>query len=154
MKNYEKLNLKIANQENIILSRGHEIFRLMISLYTMLSLVLFTLIFFYFKISLISIFTFILLSSFYLILVKKQKKYVSAFIKGEMLLVQDGSNKNKATSLKSIKSISTYTIFKMNFTSITFKLDGRNHQICLVKKIESDQLVNAEIIKAAMKVAS
>jgi hypothetical protein len=42
----------------------------------------------------------------------------------------------------------------MNFTSITFKLDGRNHQICLVKKIESDQLVNAEIIKAAMKVAS
>jgi hypothetical protein len=154
MTKYERLNLKIANQEKIILSKGHEIIRSMISIFTILSLLLFAIVFLYFNISIISIVTFIMLSSFYLLLVKKQKKYVSASIKGEMLLVQDGSNKNKATSLQSIKSISTHTFFKMNFTKITFKLDGRKHQICLVKKIESDQLENAEIIKAAMKVAS
>ena len=126
----------------------------MIFLFTLLSILLFAIIFFYFNISIISIFTFIGLSSFYLILVKKQKKYVSASIKGEMLLLKDGSNKNKATSLKSINSISSHSFLRMNFTTITFKLDGRKHQICLVKKIEADQLENVEIIKAAIKIAS
>ncbi len=154
MTNDERLNLKIANQENIILSRGHEIIKSMIFLFTLLSILLFAIIFFYFNISIISIFTFIGLSSFYLILVKKQKKYVSASIKGEMLLLKDGSNKNKATSLKSINSISSHSFLRMNFTTITFKLDGRKHQICLVKKIEADQLENVEIIKAAIKIAS
>ena len=154
MTNDERLNLKIANQEKIILSRGHEIIRSMIFLFILLSILLFAIIFFYFNISIISIVTFIGLSSFYLILVNKQKKYVSASIKGEMLLLKDGSNKNKATSLKSIKSISSHSFLRMNFTTITFKLDGRKHQICLVKKIESDQLENVEIIKAAIKIAS
>ena len=117
MTNYERLNLKIANQENIILSRGHEIIKSMIFLFTLLSILLFAIIFFYFNISIISIFTFIGLSSFYLILVKKQKKYVSASIKGEMLLLKDGSNKNKATFLDLFGEIRIFgkkTITRMN----------------------------------------
>lgn len=153
MTNYDRLNLKIANQENIFLSRGNEIFRTMLSLVTFLFILSFSFIFFHFKISIITVFTFISFSFLYLFLLRTKKKYVSASIKGEMLLLQDGSNKNKVTSIKSIKSISTYTIFGINFTRITYKLDGRKHQICLLKKLDSEQLENEEIIKTVMKFA-
>lgn len=153
MTNHERLNLKIANQESIILSRGNEIFRSILFLVTLFSILLFSIVFFHFKISIISVFTFLCLSFTYFLLLSNKNKYVSASIKGEMLLLKDGSNKNKVTSIKSIKSISTYTIFKINFTRITYKLDGRKHQICLLKKLDPEQLENEEIIKVIMKVA-
>lgn len=153
MTNQEKLHARILNHENIVLSRGNEIFKSVVNFVVFFSIIAFTYVFIHYKISIISLVTLLFISFIGLLLIRNKKKYVTVTIKGEMLLIKDANNQNKTTSIKSIKSISTYTVFGINHTRITYKLDGRKYRVCLLKKLEYDQLENGEIIREAMKVA-
>ncbi len=153
MTNQEKLHARILNHESIVLSRGNEIFKSVVNFIAVFSIILFSIVFFHFKISIISLVTLFFISSLAFLLIKNKKKYVTVTIKGEMLMLKDANNQHKVMPVKSIKSIFTYTLFGVNYTRITYKLDGRKHEICLLKKLNGEQLENEEIIKEAMKVA-
>jgi hypothetical protein len=82
------------------------------------------------------------------------KKYVSASIKGEMLITKNIFQKNRITALKSIQSINSTTFFGVNYTKVKFKLDGVYHTIRIVKKVEKDEIENEVILKSALKKVS
>jgi hypothetical protein len=91
---------------------------------------------------------------FYLIFIAQLKDYVSASIKGEMLITKNIFNTKKITSVKSIKSISSKTLFNVDFTKVTYKLDGTKYSIRIIRKTDSEHLKNEEIIKTILKIAS
>lgn len=153
MTEHEQLNAKIRSQESIVLSKGSELFRPIVYCISTICILFFLFILFFFKVFIFSLVTFVFISSIIYLLVKTQRKYVKATIKGEMLLIKDEKNINRITPVTSIKSISTFTFFSINLTKIVYKLDGRNHKICLLKKLDSEEIENEEIIKVAMKVA-
>ena len=82
------------------------------------------------------------------------KNYVSASIKGEMLITKDIFQNNKITALKSIRSISSTSVFGINYTKVKFRLDGVKHTIRIVKKVEKNGVGNEVIIKSALKKVS
>ena len=149
----ERLQKKLVNHERIVLSYGNELVKLFaISIFVISCLVAF-LAFYHFRISIITLVVSITLLVFYSIFFTIIKKYVAASIKGEMLITQDMFNKNKVTSLKSIKSISSITVFRINYTKITYKLDGIKYNVRIVKKLNCEDFENEKIIKTAINIA-
>lgn len=154
MTNIENLNQKLINQEQIVLSCGTNIIKtLSLSLF-MLSILSCAIIFFLFKISIITLASIILIGSTYILFVSKSKKYVSAAIKGEMIIIKDVNNQNKITSVKSIKSINSRNIFGLNLTNFSYKLDGKRYYVRLFKKLHTNEIANEEILQAAINLAS
>lgn len=154
MTTQERLGIKLAKKEKIVLSNGNEFIKIVAFVFSALSFSILTFVLIQFKISLISAITLVAIISMYYAFVSNLKKFVSASIKGEMLITTDVFNKNKVTSLKSIKSISSYTIYSVNYTKIIFKLDGVKYDVRMIKKIDSEQLENEEILKSAISLAS
>ena len=149
----ERLNIKIENKEQITLSNSSEFVKLTAIFVSLLSLISVGLILYFFKIkieSILLIFTFLIV---YLLFIVQLKEYVSASIKDEMLITKNIFNTKKITSLKSIKSISSKTLFNVDFTKVTYKLDGTKYSIRIIQKIDSEHLKNEEIIKTILKIA-
>ena len=149
----ERLNIKIENKEQITLSNSSEFVKLTAIIVSLLSLISVGLILYFFKIkieSILLIFTFLIV---YLLFIVQLKEYVSASIKDEMLITKNIFNTKKITSLKSIKSISSKTLFNIDFTKVTYKLDGTKYSIRIIQKIDSEHLKNEEIIKTILKIA-
>ena len=149
----ERLNIKIENKEQITLSNSSEFVKLTAIIVSLLSLISVGLILYFFKIkieSILLIFTFLIV---YLLFIVQLKEYVSASIKDEMLITKNIFNTKKITSLKSIKSISSKTLFNVDFTKVTYKLDGTKYSIRIIQKIDSEHLKNEEIIKTILKIA-
>jgi hypothetical protein len=55
----------------------------------------------------------------------------SAYIKGEMLIVNYLFGKYKVTELRSIRGIKTVRIMGIRLTSIRFKIDGNQHKVII-----------------------
>ncbi len=149
----ERLNIKIENKEQITLSNSSEFVKLTAIIVSLLSLISVGLILYFFKIkieSILLIFTFLIV---YLLFIVQLKEYVSASIKDEMLITKNIFNTKKITSIKSIKSISSKTLFNVDFTKVTYKLDGTKYSIRIIQKIDSEHLKNDEIIKTILKIA-
>ncbi len=89
----------------------------------------------------------------YIFILLQFKKYVAASIIGEMLISESIFKKNKITSLRSIKDISTTSIFKYDITKVTYKLDGNTITIRFLNKVDSEHLKGEEIIKTVLKEA-
>ena len=154
MTKQERLNIKIKNKEQITLSNSSELVKFAAIIVSLLSLISVGIVIFFFKIkieSILLIFTFLLI---YLLFIVQLKEYVSASIKDEMLITKNIFNTKKITSLKSIKSISSKTLFSIEFTKVTYKLDGTKYSIRIIQKIDSEHLKNEEIIKTILKIAS
>lgn len=150
----ERLNAKIANKEQISLSNGSEYVKLTAVVISLISLFSVGLIVYIFKIKIESILLILIFLIFYLVFIFQLKGYVSASIKGDMLITKNIFNTKKITSLKSIKSISSKRIFNIDFTKVTYKLDGAKYSIKIIQKIDSEHLKNEEIIKTLLKIAS
>lgn len=149
----ERLNIKIENKEQITLSNSSEFVKLTAIIVSLLSFISVGLILYFFKIkieSILLIFTFLIV---YLLFIVQLKEYVSASIKDEMLITKNIFNTKKITSIKSIKSISSKTLFNVDFTKVTYKLDGTKYSIRIIQKIDSEHLKNEEIIKTILKIA-
>ena len=149
----ERLNIKIENKEQITLSNSSEFVKLTSIFVSLLSFISVGLILYFFKIkieSILLIFTFLIV---YLLFIVQLKEYVSASIKDEMLITKNIFNTKKITSIKSIKSISSKTLFNVDFTKVTYKLDGTKYSIRIIQKIDSEHLKNEEIIKTILKIA-
>ena len=149
----ERLNIKIENKEQITLSNSSEFVKLTAIIVSLLCLIFVSLILYFFKIkieSILLIFTFLIV---YLLFIVQLKEYVSASIKDEMLITKNIFNTKKITSIKSIKSISSKTLFNVDFTKVTYKLDGTKYSIRIIQKIDSEHLKNEEIIKTILKIA-
>ncbi len=149
----ERLNIKIENKEQITLSNSSEFVKLTAIIVSLLSLIFVSLILYFFKIkieSILLIFTFLIV---YLLFIVQLKEFVSASIKDEMLITKNIFNTKKITSIKSIKSISSKTLFNLDFTKVTYKLDGTKYSIRIIQKIDSEHLKNEEIIKTILKIA-
>ena len=149
----ERLRIKITNLEKIVLSHCNELIRLILIVSLVISLSIIAVVVYHFRISIISIAAGGLLLIAYWFFYRSIRNYVAASIKGEMLITKDIYNTNKVTSLKSIRSLSSITLFRINYTRITYKLDGVKYNIRILKKIDSNQLKNEEIIKTAMNIA-
>jgi cellulose synthase/poly-beta-1,6-N-acetylglucosamine synthase-like glycosyltransferase len=149
----ERLNIKIENKEQITLSNSSEFVKLTAIIVSLLCLIFVSLILYFFKIkieSILLIFTFLIV---YLLFIVQLKEFVSASIKDEMLITKNIFNTKKITSIKSIKSISSKTLFNVDFTKVTYKLDGTKYSIRIIQKIDSEHLKNEEIIKTILKIA-
>ncbi len=149
----ERLNIKIKNKEQIRLSNSSEFVKLTAIIVSIFSLISVSLFIYFFKIkieSILIIFTFL---TVYLLFIVQLKEYVSASIKDEMLITKNIFNTKKITSLKSIKTISSKTLFNLDFTKVTYKLDGTKYSIRIIQKIDSEHLKNEEIIKTILKIA-
>lgn len=150
----ERLQKRLANHERVVLSYGNEIVKLIAISIFVIACVIGSLAFYHFKISIITLAVASALLITYILFFRIIRKYVSASIKGEMLITQDIFNTNKVTALKSIKSISSTTIFGINYTTITYKLDGVKYNVRIIKKLECEDIDNEKIIKTAMSIAS
>ncbi len=153
MTRQELLDQKILNREQIILSRDCNTIKLLNFVLIVLCLLTISSLLYFYKINktgiaLSAVFSLLYLSFYYNI-----KQYASASIKGEMLLLKNIKNENFITELRSIKSIRSFTLFRMNYTSITFKLDGGCHTAKIIKKLENDDIENEKIINSILKKA-
>jgi len=154
MNSKELLDLKIETKESIILSYNSDTLRILNIVITILYLGIISFLIFYFKVSKIAVISIGGISLFYAIFFMNIKNYVSASIKGEMLITKDIFQNNKITALKSIRSINSTTVFGVNYTKVKFKLDGIKHTIRIVKKVEKDDVGNDVIIKSALRKVS
>ena len=154
MNSKELLDLNIENKESIILSYNSDTLRILNIIITILYLGIISFLIFYFKVSKIAVISIGGISLFYAIFFMNIKNYVSASIKGEMLITKDIFQNNKITALKSIRSISSTTVFGINYTKVKFRLDGVKHTIRIVKKVEKNEVGNEVIIKSALKKVS
>jgi hypothetical protein len=153
MTSYETLNKKLVNQEQIVLSGGTKFIKSLSFTLLLISILSSAIIFFIFKISVISAIAIFLIGTTYLIFLKNIKKYVSATIKGEMIIIKDAKNNNKITSVKSIKSMNSKTILGLDLTTFSYKLDGKRYNARIINKLSTEQIGNEEIIKAAIEIA-
>jgi hypothetical protein len=154
MTNFENLNQKLINQEQIVLSCGTNIIKTLSLSLLVLSILSCAIVFFVFKISIITLISILFIASAYLLFVSKSKMYVSAVIKGEMIIIKDLNNQNKITSVKSIKSINSRNIFGLNLTNFSYKLDGKRYYVRIFKKLHTNEIANEEILQAAINLAS
>ena len=79
------------------------------------------------------------------------KKYVSASVIGEMLMSESIFKKNKITSIKSIKEMSSIQFFNYESTKIIYKLDGNIFTIRFINKNDSEHFRAIEIINTILK---
>jgi hypothetical protein len=151
MKRQERLLRKIANKEKIILSFGCDslkAFALILSIIYLI-ITLSILYFFHLNFKTLILLSFPLLA--YIISLNQLKKYVSASVRGEMLMSESIFKKNKITSLKSIKEMSSIQFFNYEITKITYKLDGNTLKVKFINKNDSEHLRPIEIINTLLK---
>lgn len=151
MRKQERLLRKIANKEKIILSFECDSIKAFAIITTVIYLILsFSIIYslpFNFKtLGLLSI-PFVT----YILLMFQLKKYVSASVVGEMLISESIFKKNKITSLKSIKEMSSIRFLNYEITKIVYKLDGDILTIRFINKNDSEHYRAVEIIKTILK---
>lgn len=153
MTKQERLSLKIANKERIILSRSNPVLKAIAFLFLITNLIAAAFLSYFFRNTNEWLLIFGFIGILYILFLFHLRKYVSAYIQGEMLLSESIYKKNKITSLQSIRCISSRTIFKFNCTHLTYKLDGCTKKIIIVKRIDSEQIENEEIIKTILRTA-
>ena len=129
MKKKNRLLRKIANKEKIILSFGCDSIKAFAVLMTLIYLSISFLILYFLHFNFKTLAILILPLIIYLLLLIQLKKYVSAAVIGEMLISESIFKKNKITSLKSIKEMSSFQIFNYEITKIIYKLDGNSLKI-------------------------
>ncbi len=151
MTNKEILDRKIAEKEQIVLSYSCNTLKTLNIIIAFLCVISISSLLFYFKINKIALSVSTILGLLYFIFYLNIKHYVSASIKGEMLLLKKMNNKNCVTEIRSIKSISSTTFLGYNYTKIKFKIDGINQTARLIKKIHDGELGNDIILKSAIK---
>ncbi len=151
MTNKEILDRKIAEKEQIVLSYSCNTLKVFNIIIAFLCVISISSLLFYFKINKIALSVSTILGLLYFIFYINIKHYVSASIKGEMLLLKKMNNKNCVTEIRSIKSISSTTFLGYNYTKIKFKIDGINQTARLIKKIHDGELGNDIILKSAIK---
>lgn len=148
------LESKISNKEKIVLSYNSSSFR-RINIFVSFSYILAILsLIYFFQISKFTLLTSAILSFLYGVFFISIKNYVSASIKGEMLMTKNIYQKNKITDIKSIREISSITIFRINFTKVRYRLDGVNHSIQMIKYLNKDDIGNEVILRSVLKKAS
>ncbi len=148
------LESKISNKEKIVLSYNSSSFR-RINIFVSFSYILAILsLIYFFQISKFTLLTSAILSFLYGAFFISIKNYVSASIKGEMLMTKNIYQKNKITDIKSIREISSITIFRINFTKVRYRLDGVNHSIQMIKYLNKDDIGNEVILRSVLKKAS
>lgn len=148
------LESKISNKEKIVLSYNSSSFR-RIKIFVSFSYILAILsLIYFFQISKFTLLTSAILSFLYGVFFISIKNYVSASIKGEMLMTKNIYQKNKITDIKSIREISSITIFRINFTKVRYRLDGVNHSIQMIKYLNKDDIGNEVILRSVLKKAS
>ena len=148
------LESKISNKEKIVLSYNSSSFR-RIKIFVSFSYILAILsLIYFFQISKFTLLTSAILSFLYGVFSISIKNYVSASIKGEMLMTKNIYQKNKITDIKSIREISSITIFRINFTKVRYRLDGVNHSIQMIKYLNKDDIGNEVILRSVLKKAS
>lgn len=148
------LESKISNKEKIVLSYNSSSFR-RINIFVSFSYILAILsLIYFFQISKFTLLTSAILSFLYGAFFISIKNYVSASIKGEMLMTKNIYQNNKITDIKSIREISSITIFRINFTKVRYRLDGVNHSIQMIKYLNKDDIGNEVILRSVLKKAS
>ncbi|MDB0011574.1 hypothetical protein N9E20_02070 [Crocinitomicaceae bacterium] len=147
------LESKIKNKEQIILSYNSNSVRVLNLIIGSLYLISIISVIYLFNISKITILSASIISFFYGIFFMSIKNYVSASIKGEMLLTKNIYHKNKITDLKSIRSIKSITLFGINYTKVKYKLDGVRHTIQMIKYLSKNEVGIDVILKSALKKA-
>jgi hypothetical protein len=151
MRKQDRLLRKIANKETIILSFGCDSIKAFAILITIMYLVLSFSIFYFFHFSFKTIALLSIPLITYLLIMIQLKKYVSASIIGEMLISESIFKKNKITSLKSIKELSSVRFFSYEITKIIYKLDGSTLTIRFINKNDSEHYTAIEIINNVLK---
>lgn len=151
MTKQERLSLKIANKERIILSYGSIFFKLLAIIIFVICLISVISFSYFFKNSIERILFASCISLFYVAFLVHLRKYVSASIQGEMFLTESIYKKHKITSIQSIRSISSKTFFNINYTKVTYKLDGCTRRVRMVKIMNSEKVGNEEIIRMALE---
>lgn len=151
MKKQDRLLRKITNKEKINLSIGTasiKAFSLITTvIYIILSLSI--LYFFHFNFKTLAILSVALIG--YILFLIQLKKYVSASVIGEMLMSESIFKKNKITSIKSIKEMSSIQFFNYESTKIIYKLDGNIFTIRFINKNDSEHFRSIEIINTILK---
>ena len=151
MTKHERLFSKIANKETIILSNTCDSLKTILYFVTFFFIVLTGYIALKYKISTKFCLTITCLFALYFTVLLYIKKFVSASIKGDMLSTKSIFKKKKFTSVRSIRSISSKTYLKFNFTKLSYKLDGTIYNVRLINKIDSEHLQNEEVVKTILK---
>jgi len=151
MKKQDRLLRKIANKEKINLSLDSasiKAFSLIVTLiYIVFSLSILS--FFHFNFKTLAILSFALIG--YVFFLIQLKKYVAASVIGEMLMSESIFKKNKLTSIKSIKEMSSVQFFNYESTKIIYKLDGNIFTIRFINKNDSEHFRAIEIINTILK---
>ena len=148
------LESKISNKEKIVLSYNSNSFRQLNIFVTVTYISAILFIVYFFQVSRFTPLTSAILSFLYGAFFISIKNYVSASIKGEVLITKNIYQKNKVTDLKSIQGISSITFFRINFTKVNYRLDGINHSIQMIKFLKKDDLGNDIILKSVLNRAS
>lgn len=77
----------------------------------------------------------------------------SLAIKGDMMIINSFDNKACVTSIRSIKTVRTNTIFGFQWTNIDFKLDGVTRSCLFVNRISSVPVSPEIAIKKALQIS-
>ena len=151
MTKQDRLLRKIDNKEKINLSLSSASIKAF-SLITTLIYIVFSLsilYFFYFNFKTLVILSLALIG--YVLFLIQLKKYVAASVIGEMLMSESIFKKNKITSIKSIKEMSSIQFFNYESTKIIYKLDGNIFTIRFINKNDSEHFRAIEIINTILK---
>ena len=151
MTKQDRLLRKIDNKEKINLSLSSASIKAF-SLITTLIYIVFSLsilYFFYFNFKTLVILSLALIG--YVLFLIQLKKYVAASVIGEMLMSESIFKKNKLTSIKSIKEMSSVQFFNYESTKIIYKLDGNIFTIRFINKNDSEHFRAIEIINTILK---
>ena len=79
-----------------------------------------------------------------------RKKIQSTSVKGGTLILNTLDNKNKVTSLRSIKKIRTKSALGLQWTSLSYNLDGRDQNAIIVNKASAVPVLPETAIKKAI----
>ena len=151
MTKQDRLKRKIANKEKIDLSYGCDTMKGIAILTTLIFILSIISVLYFLHLNYKTLAICIGFSIIYAVLILQFKKYVSASIRGEMLMTETIFKKNKITSIKSIKTLKSKLFFNYDYTKLTYRLDGNNITVRFVNKIDSEHLRGGEIIKTVLK---
>lgn len=80
-------------------------------------------------------------------------RFKSLAIKGDTMIINSFDNKACVTSIRSIKTVRTSTIFGFHWTSIDFKLDGVTRSCLFINRISSVPVTPEIAIKKALQLS-
>lgn len=80
-----------------------------------------------------------------------RKHIQSTSVKGGTLILNSFDHKSKVTSLRSIKRIQTKSALGMQWTSLSYNLDGRDRNAIIVNKASSVAVLPETAIKKAIE---